>query len=279
VSTTAEAKQHSHLTVPVEFVAPDSKTPVALIKVEGQGQDEHQRQTEQHEIVVHNARDRDFDLDNSGFTLLSEKTAVQDFYNSAEVAQIYYPEMEALVKRVTGADNVIVFDHTIRVEDEAKRQAAKVRGPVTGMHNDFTRRSAPARVRDLLPAAEAEARLQKRYGSLNVWRPIQQHGVVENKPLAICEWDSIEDSDLVAAERHYPDGRVGGIYYLTYNPGQRWYYFPNMTRQEIILLKCFDSLEQGSARWTAHGSFDIPGRDKNAKPRESIEIRTLYFFD
>ena len=77
----------------------------------------------------------------------------------------------------------------------------------------------------------------------------------------------------------YPDGRIGGIYYLNHNPGQRWYYFSEMTRDEVILLKCFDSLEDGTARWTAHGSFEVPGRRADAPPRESIEIRTLYFFD
>ena len=135
----------------------------------------------------------------------------------------------------------------------------------------------PQRVRDLLPPEAAEARLNKRYGSINVWRPIQSP--VENKPLVICDYDSIDDGDLIAAERQYPDGRVGGIYYLTYNPKQRWYYFPRMERDEVVLLKCFDSLTDGTARWTAHGSFDDPNRPPDAKPRESIEIRTLLFFD
>ncbi len=279
MSAAEQYESASTLTVPVEFVTPGSVTPVTLVKVEGQGADEQTRETETHTIDVINGRGQDFTLDGQGFDLITEVTHVQNFYDGEEVRRVYYPEMEALVKKATGAAKVIVFDHTIRAEDEAKRQSQKVRGPVSGMHNDFTRASAPARVRDLLPPAEAEARLAKRYGSLNIWRPIQERGVVENKPLAICEWGSIDDGDLMAAERHYPDGRIGGIYYLTHNPGQRWYYFPEMTREEVILLKCFDSVDDGTARWTAHGSFDIPGRPANAAPRESIEIRTLYFFD
>ncbi|MBM3485956.1 MAG: hypothetical protein FJX67_04900 [Alphaproteobacteria bacterium] len=131
-------------------------------------------------------------------------------------------------------------------------------------------------MRDLLPADEADRRLARRYGSINVWRPIR--GPVENKPLAICAYDAIETGDLVAAERRYGD-RIGGIYYLAYNPAQRWTYFPRMTRAEVIVLKCFDSLTDGTARWTAHGSFEDPAAPSGAHPRESIEIRTLYFFD
>jgi hypothetical protein len=144
------------------------------------------------------------------------------------------------------------------------------------VHNDFTERSAPQRVRDLLPPDEAEMRLKKRFGSINVWRPL--HGPVETSPLVICGWGDIEDSDLVAAERRY-QGRIGGIYNVVHNPKQRWLYFPKMEREEVVVLKCFDSLTDGTARWTAHGSFEDPNSPKGARPRESIEIRTLYFFD
>ena len=105
-----------------------------------------------------------------------------------------------------------------------------IRAPVRIAHNDFTERSAPQRVRDLLPADEAEKRLEKRFGSINIWRPIE--GPVETSPLMICEWDSLDDKNMIAAERHY-EGRVGGILSLSYNPEQRWYYFPRMERDEV----------------------------------------------
>ncbi len=269
----------SSVTATVEFFLKSGETPVALVKPEGEGHDDRRGAAEEREVIVHDARpiaDR-LDLDRQGFGLMRRETAVQDFYDNDEVRRVYYPEMERLVAEVTGASKVIVFDHTIRVEDEQKQVTHKVRAPVTGMHNDFTIRSAEQRVRDLLPTDEAEARLKKRYGSINIWRPIESP--VENKPLIICEYDSIDDDDLIPAERHYPDGRIGGIYYLAYNPKQRWFYFPQMRRDEVVLLKCFDSLTDGTARWTAHGSFDDANRPADAKPRESIEIRTLMFFD
>lgn len=271
--------QTDSVTASLQFLATTDEMPVALVSEPGLGPDKHSWTTAEHDVVIDDARAmaEQLDLDRQGFALMRHPTAVRDFYDDDEVRRVYYPEMEALVRSVTGAGKVIVFDHTIRVDDEDMQARLKVRAPIKGVHNDFTTRSAPQRVRDLLPADEAEARLKKRYGSINVWRPIR--GPVETKPLVICEYGNIDDQDLVAAERHYPDGRIGGIYFLVHNPKQRWYYFPRMERDEVVLLKCFDSLTDGTARWTAHGSFDDPNSPTNATPRESIEIRTLLFFD
>ena len=255
--------QPDSVTASLLFSATTDETPVALVGERGLGPDKHSWTTAEHDVVIEDARAmaEQLDLDQQGFALKCHPTAVRDFYDDDEVCRVYYPEMEAFVRSVTGAGKVIVFDHTLRIDDEDEQARLKVRAPVKGVHNDFT----------------TEARLKKRFGSINVWRPIR--GPVETKPLVICEYRSIDDQDLVAAERHYPDGRIGGIYYLVHNPKQRWYYFPRMERDEVVLLKCFDSLTDGTARWTAHGSFDDPNSPTNATPRESIEIRTLLFFD
>jgi hypothetical protein len=263
----------------VNFTQDTGETPVALVSKPGEGEDTRlQTVFESHNIVVRDARPiaEHFGMDTHGFSFQEYPTDVIDFYNDEEVRSVYYPEMERLVKEATGADKVVVFDHTVRAQDESIQASRKVRMPVTNVHNDFTTNSAPGRVRDLLPADEAEARLKKRYGSVNVWRPIV--GPVLNKPLAICEYDSIDNANLIAAERDYGN-RIGGVYNLSYNPGQRWYYFSKMQRDEVILLKCFDSLTDGTARWTCHGSFDDPDLPADAPPRESIEIRTLMFWD
>jgi len=262
----------------VQFTRNDGSTPVSVVREAGTGPDTRKGNYADHEITVYDGRPiaGDLSLDRQGFTLIRYPTAVKDFYDDDEVRSVYYPEMEEIVKQATGCSKVLVFDHTIRVDDETAQAGRKVRGPVRNMHNDFTRNSAPQRVRDLLPAAEAEARLKRRFGSINVWRPIV--GPVETAPLAICGWDTLDEADLIPAERRYND-RIGGVLHLSHNPDQRWYYFPRMEREEVVLLKCFDSLEDGTAKWTCHGSFKDPAAPANARPRESIEIRTLYFYD
>lgn len=263
---------------PLQFAVKTGETPVALVQSPGTGPDRTSGTFEWHDVDILDGRPiaGSLDLDRQGFLLRTEPTAVKDFYDEAEVRNVYYPEMEALVKRLTGAAKVVVFDHTIRVDDPEAQAARQTRAPVKNVHNDFTANSAPQRVRDLLGPEEAAQRLGRRYGSINVWRPIR--GPVETAPLVICGQDSLDDADLIAAERRYQD-RIGGVYQVAYNPAQRWYYFPRMTRDEVVILKCFDSLNDGTARWTAHGSFKDPTSPPGAAPRESIEIRTMYFFD
>jgi hypothetical protein len=108
-----------------------------------------------------------------------------------------------------------------------------------------------------------------------VWRAINQP--ILRNPLAIADARSLAPRDLIAAERRYPD-RVGEIYHITYNPNHRWYYYPNMQRNEALVFKTFDSAQDGRARWTAHAAFDDPTTPAGAPERESIEIRALAFF-
>ena len=261
----------------VLFTVDTGETPVALVRRPGAGPDERSGRFEAREIEVRDGRpiaDR-LELDRHGFVLRDVETAVGDFADDEEVRRVYYPETTALVARETGASTVLAFDHTRRIDDTAAQERLGIRGPAQLMHNDFTAASCARRVRDLLPAREAERRLEGRFGSVNVWRPLR--GPVRTSPLAICEYDSISDGDLIAAERRY-EGRTGTIYHMAFNPAQRWYYFPRMTPDEAVLLKCYDSAPD-AARWTGHGAFPDPNSPPGAAPRESIEVRTLVFWD
>jgi len=216
-----------------------------------------------------------YSLDVEGFVFVNHATKVKDFYDPEQIKKVYYPEMETLVQRETGASRVLVFDHTLRAADERIRDANQVRDAVRAVHNDYTEWSGPQRVRDLLPPAEAEALLEHRFLVVQVWRPTG--APVEATPLAIADARSIAFTDLIPSERRYPD-RVGEIYQLRYNPAHRWLWFPNMRRDEALVFKCYDSMTDGRARWTAHTGFDHPAPRPDAPPRESIEIRSFAFF-
>ena len=213
-------------------------------------------------------------LEREGFILVRHDTQVKDFYDEDEVRSVYYKETEDLVKRTSGAKRVLVFDHTLRAADSAIREANQVSSPVRNVHNDYTEWSGPQRVRDLLPD-EAEDLLSRRFAVVQTWRPINKP--VQNEHLAIADAQSIGKSELIPSARIYPNRR-GEVYHLTHQPAHRWYYFPNMQRNEAMVFKCFDSLRDGRARWTAHCAFDDPTAPPNGPPRESIEMRTLAFF-
>ncbi len=229
-----------------------------------------------HKVVIHDGRPHagEFALDRHGFRFVEHDTKVKDFFDEAEVRSVYYPEMEALIKAESGAKRVVVFDHTLRTADDVLRAERKIREVVPRVHNDYTEWSAPQRLRDIVPD-EAEALLERRFAIIQVWRPIRFP--VETFPLAIADAKSIVPDDLIISERRYPN-RVGQTYAITYNPAHLWYWFPRMRREEAIVFKVFDSEKDGRARWTAHTAFDDPTAPPNARPRESIEIRTLAFF-
>ncbi|MDB5401398.1 MAG: methyltransferase [Rhodopila sp.] len=216
-------------------------------------------------------------LDLQGFALVDAPTSVTDFYDEAQLAATYYPEAVDLVKRATGANRVVVFDHTIRRREQGveDRAPGTPRQPVTRIHGDYTEVSGPQRVRDLM-GAEADELLNRRFAIVNVWRPIR--GPLFDAPLALCDATSVAEGDLVPQDLVYRD-RKGEIYGLTFNPAHRWYYAPAMRADEALLLKCFDSEKDGRARFMPHTSFADPNAPVNPLPRESIELRTLVFFD
>ena len=227
-------------------------------------------------VKMHNGRletDR-FKLDRDGFRFVPHPTKMRDFYDEDEIRSVYYPEMVELIKAESGAKRVVVFDHTLRTADDEMREAKKIREVVRRAHNDYTEWSGPQRVRDILPD-EAEDLLTRRFAIVQVWRPIRYP--VETFPLAICDARSVAFDDFIISERIYQD-RKGQTYACAYNPDHHWYWFPRMRREEALVFKVYDSQKEGVARWTAHTAFEDPTTPPNARPRESIEIRTLAFF-
>ena len=214
-------------------------------------------------------------LDEHGFLFVEHKTRVADFFDPGQLKAVYYPEVERLIREVSGAARVVLFDHTLRSGDEGEREARLVREPVLSAHNDYTEWSGPQRVRDILPD-EAERLLNGRFAIIQVWRAINQP--IQSNPLAIADAKSVAFEDLLLAERRYP-GRVGQTYRLMYNPNHRWYYFPRMRRDEALVFKVYDSAKDGRARFTPHTSFDDPQSPPGAPPRQSIEARALAFFE
>src|SRR5271163_2805838 len=150
-----------------------------------------------HVVPIRNARAivGELSLDKQGFELTRQETAVSDFYDREEVERVYYPEVEQLLKEATGAEKVVVFDHQVRNLELARRGEKNAWEYGKAVHNDYTAKSGPRRVRDHLAPAEAEERLKHRFEEINVWRPI--HGPIESTPLAVCDSSSIEPRDFV----------------------------------------------------------------------------------
>jgi len=262
----------------LNYLAPIAERPRYYAYEPQPGEPRSNLEAEAHQMRIHDLRPiaGELDLDTQGFALLEQRSAVRDFWDDDEVRRVYYPEAERFLKDVTGASRIFIFDHLQRrrVPGQEDRSRSGPRQPATRVHVDHTDRSGPQRVRDLM-GEEAEELLRGRVQVINLWRPIRGEPL-RDAPLAVCDSRTVASGDLIASDLVYRD-RVGETYSVRYNPAHRWFYAPEMRRDEALLLKIADTRTDISARFMPHTSFTDPTTPADARPRESIELRTLVF--
>lgn len=276
-------------------------------KVDGPGNNFTQKRHQRH---VHDIRGREgeFTTDNAGFAVYRYPAKEKVFTDDTAVRDGYYQEVEALLHdKIPGIKKVVIFDHTIR-----RRKKDAPRQPVQQVHVDQTPAAAQARVRRHLPASEADKLLQGRFQIINVWRPIENPA--SDMPLAVVDWRTTSPADFVATDLLYPkradsldlddrgkevlpdpnnytstDGYEvkGETMAVAPSDKHKFYYQSNMTPEEVLLLKCFDSYgegidpngKKGIAVRTPHTAFIDPNTPADAPGRQSIEVRCLVFYD
>jgi len=277
-------------------VAEDEKWHININKA-----DETNFEKVSHPVSVYDLRGQEAQthIDTTGFQAFTEPSSVPGEFilssSDAEIEKVYYPEVEALIKKYTGASRVVFFDHTIRraqavhstETDPAHRQ------PVLRAHVDQTPVSAHRRVaRHVNPPQP-----YKRFQLINVWRPLVN--TVYDYPLAVCDFNTVDViEDLVPTTLLYPPPTPNGeTYSVKFSPNHRWYYWSEMTPDDVFLLKCYDSASRALttvkasaaevqedqlrdvAGVTPHTAFfDEEGAKKGIK-RQSIEVRALVFYD
>jgi hypothetical protein len=261
----------------LNYLAPMSERPRYYAYEPQPGEPRSNLDPEPHQVRIHTLRPiaDELGLDVQGFALREQRSAVQDFWDDDEVRRVYYPEAERFLMDLTGANRIFIFDHLQRrrVPGQVDRSRSGPRQPATRVHVDHTDRSGPQRVRDLM-GDEAEELLKGRVQVINMWRPIR--GPLRDAPLAVCDSRTVAPDDLVASDLVYRD-RTGETYSVRYNPAHRWFYVPEMQRDEALLLKIADTKTDISARFMPHTAFTDPTTPPDAFPRESIELRTLVF--
>lgn len=241
----------------------------------------HEPGDDAHEMTVTDGWHRAdaFHLDKEGFSLHEFKSAYDAWDDDDAVRAQFYPEVVELLKKTVGAKRVLVFDHTIRTKGNAAKKLTQESGtsqraPVMLVHCDYTAESGPLRVRQLLKD-EAEDLLSRRVAFYNVWKPIRR--TVEERPLAMCDVTSSPDDDFFKLYLRYRD-RDGENYVMRHSKNHKWWYFPKMTPEQVILLKTYESETDGRARFVGHTAFEDPTSPPDTPFRESVEIRTMAFF-
>jgi hypothetical protein len=230
-----------------------------------------------HEVTIHDLRPLQDELsfEKNGFVLVNQVSACKDFYDPDEVERVYIPEVIHLIEKLTGADKVIAFGVMTRTNNQ---EADEGNLPAFGAHVDYGDRTVRMFANDVLGEAEAAKWLEGRYMLINIWRPIR---VVESAPFAVCDASTVAASDLCYSEVRggLGDPNRPTLYghAVSFNENQRWYYVPRMRPDEVLAFKLYDS-DPDAVQWTAHSAFDHPDTPPNARPRESIEMRTIAFF-
>jgi hypothetical protein len=260
------------------YYAAGSNRPLFSYAYAPHGTEETNIEFVEHQVEIRDVRQspRPLRLDVEGASVLRHRSAVHSFYNQEELRSVGYPETADLVRTVTGAADVVVFDHNIRGRngpEKALVAAGDVKQPVFHVHTDFSGRSAHARAAAVIGRAPVPG---QRMAAINVWRPIAEP--LRDCPLAICDASSLDERDLIAADLLYPN-RTGQIYYVTFNDAHRWYYASDMRTDEAWIFKNYDSASDGRARFAPHTAFVDPTPHAVVAARESVEFRTFAFFN
>ena len=236
-------------------------------------------------------------MDKLGVALASCDSQCNNFYDSAEVRKVFYPEMEKLLLEFyPDATDALVYNHDVfdkdyagdRTEDQDAKNPGVNANYANLVHNDLNDNSGRVRCRELLirnlrnfgreqhyTEAEADEKMSRRFLSINLAKPME---TVEQNPFVLCAWPSFADQPYINNYRVYDD-RVGETTRFTYRPEHEWYWIPQQQPNEVSMLKCYDSVCDGSvSRWSFHSACIDPTAPTDARCRKNVVVRAFVFF-
>jgi len=236
-------------------------------------------------------------MDKLGVSLAHCESNCKNFYDAAEVERVFYPEMEKLLLEFfPGATDALVYNHDVfdkdykgdRTEDQAKKNPGVNANYAYIVHNDLNDNSGRVRCRELLTTnlrnfgrevhyteEQADAKMSRRFMSINLAKPME---TIRQNPFVLCAWPSFADQPYLTNYRVYDD-RVGETTRFSYRPNHEWYWFPQQKPTEVSMLKCYDSVTDGSvSRWSFHAACIDPTAPEDAPCRRNVVVRAFVFF-
>ena len=236
-------------------------------------------------------------MDKLGVSLAHCESQCQNFYDAEEVERVFYPEMEKLLLNFfPDATDAFVYNHDVfdkdyegdRTEDQDNKNPGVNAFYANLVHNDLNDNSGRVRCRELLTKnlrnfgreqhyteEEADAKMTRRFMSINLAKPME---TVQQNPFVLCAWPSFANQPYITNYRVYDD-RVGETTRFTYRPEHDWYWFPQQKPTEVSMLKCYDSITDGSvSRWSFHSACIDPTAPEDAPCRRNVVVRSFVFF-
>ncbi len=236
-------------------------------------------------------------MDRLGVALAHCESRCENFYDAAEVERVFYPEIEKLLLEFfPGATDALVYNHDVfdknyqgdRTEDQDNKNPGVNSNYANLVHNDLNDNSGRVRCRELLTRnlrnfgreqhytpAQADSKMSRRFMSITLAKPME---TVRQNPFVLCAWPSFADQPYITNYRVYND-RVGETTRFTYRAGHEWYWLPQQQPTEVSMLKCYDSITNGSvSRWSFHTACIDHSAADNAPCRRNVVVRSFVFF-
>lgn len=240
-----------------------------------------------YDVVIHNARQSGpFTLDGHGFALAEYPTQDHDWESQYGADSSYAAEICAIAAQMTGADFIVPMGGMTR---SSGLTGPLVQPPAAEAHVDFTQRSAHMLADRIYRGRRPDGNGYDRFICFSIWRALSPPP--QDMPLALCEGGSVRDDEGTANTKvdvdELPQGdaifadvpgeedmMAATIFH--HSPDHRWWYFPDMTRDEVIFIKFYDS--DHDRAWRApHTAFQDTSRP-DAHERRSIEFRGVAYF-
>ncbi|WP_170408047.1 CmcJ/NvfI family oxidoreductase [Ruegeria arenilitoris] len=202
-------------------------------------------------------------FDPDGVEFLKAPSAIRDF-SGDQWKRTYEHELAQLLTEKINVREVVIFDHTVRVDDPKA-----TRKPARNVHSDYSTDGARQRLVDLLGPERAAEWSKGHYAFVNLWRPVDHP--INSAPLGFVRTSSVDPKDWILLDLIYPD-RKGQIMGLVGNARHDWVYLSRMSPDEIAIFNIYDNRGLPSV---AHSALDMVEDPTVSTIRKSIETRTL----
>lgn len=230
-----------------------------------------------YDITVHNARSlvNEFSLDREGFTLIQHKISCANERDPEIMRDKYLEQMVPFIRNHFNASWVVARRGSIIVRSASGSSDRGEKYPIPLAHIDYVPIEAPMIAAIVSQSEGVPIRSYSRLMVIQTWHALSPPP--QDFPLALCDGTTFHDTDIAAVDYAHL-GTTINFGFVHFNPAQRWYYFPEMTKDELILFKSYDSEVHCNPK-TAHSAFDDRRTYPHAKPRQSLEGRFFVYFD
>lgn len=223
------------------------------------------------DITISDGGCADLSLNKEGFCRVQQSSDIGNHVDDEEAMAVYREDLRAMMLEITGADDVLMFPHSVTRRQQPQGDAQQAASPpIMFVHSDYTRKGAE---QNLAVYGDLPQK-PRRTALFNMWKLLSKGPT--DSPLALCDASSVREEDIIAGDSHYP--KYGGFAletaFIKANPDHKWYFFPDLTDQEILVFKQGDS-SSAFPGVVPHTAFDNRANAPQAAPRVSIESRCL----